>query len=299
MANSIALSKIYLSLLDAVYKEGAKTAILDGNNTLVRDGATASSILLPKTTIQGLGDYSRNNGFVNGDVVLTWETHTLTQDRGRSFQIDSMDNQETAEVAFGTLASEFLRTSVIPEVDAYRFMTMASNAGNAATPATLTKSTVGTAIDTATEIMTDAEVPQEGRLLFVSPTVYTFLKQSDLYVRNINDGNGNVNSNVGTYNNMPVIIVPQSRFYTEITLLNGGTGEEAGGYVKTVSTGKDINFMIVHSGAALGVKKHITPRVFAPDVNQDADAWKFQYRIYHDLFVPDNKNAGIYLHNKE
>lgn len=300
MANSIALAKIYLDMLDAVYKEGAKTAILDNGGALVRETASANTIMIPKTTIQGLGDYSRNTGFAAGDVTLAWETHTLTQDRARSFMIDAMDNQETAEVAFGTLAGQFLRNSVIPEVDAYRFATMAANAGNSAT-LTLTKSTVCTAVDTATEVMNEAEVPQNDRVLFVSPSVYTFLKQSDLFVRNILPATSAtaLNTNVESYNGMPVIVVPQNRFYTEITTNDGTTaGQEAGGYAKTAVTGKDINFMIVSLSAVIGVTKHVAPRVFSPDVNQDADAWKFQYRIYHDIFVPENKVDGIYLHNK-
>ena len=77
-------------------------------------------VRIPKMTIQGLGDYSRTSGFVDGDVTLTWETHSLTQDRGRSFQIDNMDNMETIDTAFGQLAGEFIRTKVVAEIDAYR-----------------------------------------------------------------------------------------------------------------------------------------------------------------------------------
>jgi len=115
MANSIALAQVYLALLDEVYKEAAKTRVLDAPAALVRQGATANTILLPKTTLQGLGTYGRNTGFVNGDVTLAWQTHTLTQDRGRGFQVDSMDDLETIQTAFGTLASEFLRTKVVPK----------------------------------------------------------------------------------------------------------------------------------------------------------------------------------------
>ena len=40
------------------------------------------------------------------------------------------------------------------------------------------------------------------------------------------------------------------------------------------------------------------PRIFSPAVNQDADAWKFQLRLYHDMFVLKNKTKGIYVHKK-
>lgn len=299
MANSISLAKIYLAILDEVYAASAKTAILD-NDTLVRQGANANEVLIPKITLQGLGTYGRNTGFVDGDVTLAWETHALSYDRGRSFSVDNMDNQETINTAFGTLSGEFIRTKVTPEVDAIRIARLAAKAANAATPATLTKSTVLAAIDTGTKVMDDAEVPMEQRILFVTPEIYQFLKQADLVVRNFNANTGGaINNEVMAINNMPVVVVPQTRMYTALTLYDGSTaGQEAGGYIKNVATGKDINFLIVHKPSVMGVKKHIAPRIFAPDVNQNADAWKFQYRIYHDLFVPDNKTAGIYLHNK-
>lgn len=298
MANSIALAKVYLGMLDEIYADSAKTAVLD-NPQMVRDTQTAGTVMIPKITMQGLGSYGRNAGFAAGDVTLAWETHTLTQDRGRSFQVDAMDNTETIDVAFGKLAGEFVRTKVTPEIDAYRFATMAGLAGNVATPATLTKSTIWTAIDTATETMDEAEVPAEGRILFINPANYTFLRQSDNFVRNVQvQGMGNLDSNIETYNGMRVVVVPTTRFYTKIDLYDGTTaGQEAGSYIKNAATGKGINFMIVSPAAVLGVKKHITPRIFDPATNQDADAWKFQYRIYHDLFVPDNKTDGIYLHN--
>ncbi len=70
--------------------------------------------VIPKMSMDGLGDYSRSGGFVGGDADLTWQTHTFSQDRGRAFQVDNMDNEETAGVAFGKLAGEFIRTKVSP-----------------------------------------------------------------------------------------------------------------------------------------------------------------------------------------
>jgi hypothetical protein len=101
------------------------------------------------------------------------------------------------------------------------------------------------------------------------------------------------------YDNMKLVRVPRTRFYTQITLQDGTTaGQEAGGYVKTASTGRDLNFVVVHPSAVLSPVKINAPRIFSPEINQDADAYKFQLRIYHDSFVFDNKVDGIYAHNK-
>ena len=61
------------------------------------------------------------------------------------------------------------------------------------------------------------------------------------------------------------------------------------------STSYPINFMIVHPSALVQVTKHVAPRIFSPEVNQEKDAWKFDYRIYHDIFCYENKAKGIYL----
>ena len=300
MANSIALVSKYLAVLDAVYKASAKTDIFEAPADVYQETKQANAILLSKLALQGLGTYGRNTGHVSGDATLTWETHTLSYDRGRSFQVDAMDNQETFDIAFGRLAGEFIRNYVTPEIDAFRIAKMAGLAGNSATPATLTKSTVDEAIEAGMVVMGEAEVPVVDRVLIVTPTVKSLIRQSDMYVRNLSaNATDGVDNRFDMYNGMPVVEVPQTRMYTAITLYDGSTGgQEAGGYIKNVATGKDINFMIVHRPAVLGIKKHVKPRIFSPDVNQSADAWKFDYRIYHDLFVPDNKTDGIYLHNK-
>ena len=70
MANTIALRKQYSTLLDEVYKLSSLTSVLDGPNELVREGANANEILIPKLSMQGLANYDKNSGYVSGDVTL-------------------------------------------------------------------------------------------------------------------------------------------------------------------------------------------------------------------------------------
>lgn len=294
MANSIVLAQKYLPMLDEVYKASAKAAILDATKIDIVGGNTVKVF---KTSMDGLGDYSRNDGFVNGDVTGSWETMTLTKDRGRSFQIDRMDNEETLDMAFGTLAGEFIRTKVVPEVDAYTFAKMAGttdiSTGTAA-DITVGTSDVPTFIEEAERQMNEDEVPSEGRILFISETAYAALKAK--VDRTTLNGDGGIDRGIVTYDGMRIIRVPQTRFYTGITLKDGKTsGQEAGGF-EQADGAYAINFMIVHPSAVCKVVKHVLPRIFTPDENQKADAWKFDYRLYHDMFVYENKVKGIYLH---
>jgi hypothetical protein len=287
MAQSIALAQKYQPILDEIYKFASLTARMDAPTKPV-NFAGANVVKVFKTDVIGLGNYSRSAGYPKGQIVGTWETLTLSKDRGREFNIDRMDDEETLGMAFGTLAGEFMRTEVIPEVDAYRFAEYADNAANGTT-GTLTKNTIVAALDTAKAALNADEVPPEGRLLFISDAMLSNLEQA--LSRQWGSDNG-IDRRVQTFDGMPVIMVPQARFSTEVTL-NAGAAVDAGGYA---ATGENINFMIVHPSAVLQIAKHENLKIFTPDENQDMDTFKVQYRLYHDAFVYDNKADGIYAH---
>ena len=289
MPNSITKFKKYIDLLDEVYKESSKTAILDGDATLVRAGANANEIVVPKLSMDGLADYSRNSGYVKGDVTLTNETVQFNYDRGRKFDVDAMDNEETAGLAFGKLSSEFIRTRVVPEMDAFRFATYAGTTGiSKATAATYsTGADWLAALQEAQSTMDNDEVPEENRILYITPTGYNAVMNVDT-----------TKSKEVLASFSQIIKVPQSRFYTAIELKDGTTsGEEAGGYAKATA-GKDINFMIIHKPALLQYPKHVVNKVISPEQNQESDGWLFFYRAYGLADVYENKVAGIYLSNK-
>lgn len=303
MANTIGLAQNYLVLLDEVYQVGALTSILDAPPMLVREGMNYRTIHIPQIAMDGLGDYSPTTGFVNGNVTFTWVSYTFSQNRGRKFVIDLVEDMETINQVFVNTAAQFMRTKVIPEIDAYRLSTIAAQAqsGNIASPGDLTAATALEAIDTGMQIMADNEVGMENMVIFISNEVKTHLKQSDQIERNfqVQMMNGMVMRNIMGLDGVPVVPVPRGRFYTNITLQDGTTsGQESGGFVKNATTGRDINFMIVDKAAVFGIKKIAVPRVFDANTYQDAHATAYDFHLYHDMFVFNNKRNGIYLHNK-
>ena len=292
MANSIALAQKFLPILDEVYKREALTSRLDAANGEIQ-WIGADTVKLFKTSVPGLGNYNRSTGYPHADLTSTWETLQLTKDRGVDLIVDRMDNEETLGMAFGTLVGEFMRTQVVPEIDAYRFAVYAANAGTKANAdITVGTTDVPALIATAEQVMGDAEVPREGRILFISETAYNGLQNK---ITRYLDNQSAVSRMVESYNGMEVVRVPKGRFSTAITLYDGSANF---GFVPTASTGYEINFMIVHPSAVKNAVKLALPKIFSPDENQSADAWKFQYREYHDAFVLANKVNGIYLHRK-
>lgn len=285
-----------LPLIDEVYKKEAKTSILEAPAELVRATMDANVYKIAKLALVGLGDYSKTTGFPAGDVTLDWETHTFENDRGRRFSIDRMDDVESFGLVSGRLVGEFVRRYVIPEVDAYRFAKIAQNHGNGLTAsATLSGSTTKTALDTAIVALQENEVDDGRLVIFATPTVAQYL--SDNITRTVLNGENNVNNIVETYNGIQIIRVPQTRFYSEITL-NAGATANAGGYTKTASTGKDINFIVMDKTASVNITKANVGKLFTPDQNQIKDAYQFDFRMYHDSFVNDNAKDGIYVHTK-
>lgn len=288
MANSIALSKVYTNLLDEVYQQSSLTAVLESDATLSRQGANANEIVIPKLSMDGLADYDRNSGYTNGNVDLSWETVKFNYERGRSFQVDNMDNEETQNIAFGRLAGEFIRTKVVPELDAFRFSTYASATGVGLATGTLaTGVDVINALRTATSSMDEAEVPMEDRHLFITPTLLGLVEDLDT-----------TKSREVLSRFASITKVPQTRFYSAIELLDGKSpSEEKGGY-KKAELGVELNFEIIHKPATLQFTKHAVPKIISPEMNQDADAWKYGYRNYGLCDVYENKTAGIYVHKK-
>ena len=296
MSNAITTITKYLPLLDQVYAVASVSAILDTPNALVRETADAKTVLIAQTSMSGLGDYSRADGFVSGDLTLTWKPYTFEYDRGRTFQIDAMDDMETMGLAFGSLAGEFVRVKVTPEIDAIRFAKYATNAGTTVA-ATLTNKTTVSAIATAEVEMEEKEVTLANCVLFMTPTVYGYVKDDTEHFQRTLVPSENPNRNFGSFDEMPIAKVPQTRFYTAVNTLSGKEGEVAGGYAKAEGA-KDINFMIIDRASVIQLIKHGKIRVFDPDTNQSADAYKVDYRIYHDAWVLDNKKNGIYCHTK-
>ena len=231
MANAITLAKTFIPILDKIYKRASLTSVLDGNPELVRQGASYNEMIIPKISMQGLADYSRNGGYVNGDVTLTNETVRCNFDRGRMFQVDTMDNLETAGIAFGQLSGEFLRTKVGPELDAFRFAQYAGASGISKISAGATLAdgaAVVTALRAGVNKMDEDEVDPNNRYLFITPTLYGMIRDLDT-----------TKSKEVLETFAGIVKVPQSRFYTAIDQYDGTTSsEEAGGYVKDPSSSR-------------------------------------------------------------
>lgn len=290
MANTIEYAKVFQKELDRQVVEGSTSGWMEENaSQIIYNGG--SEIKLPKMSLQGLGTYSRGDGYVNGAITYAYETFNLTQDRGRRFRIDAIDVDESG---FGTaaanVAAEFQRTKVIPEIDAYRYSKLATNAG-------VKKTYTPGKADVMSELLSQlCEVRDncgdEGDLVIVmNRRVYDKLMLSEEVAHTVETTSfkqGDIELNVKSINGVPVIPVPSGRMKTAYTFKTSGDGgfEPAAG-------AKDINWIICPKTAPIAVSRTDNVKIIAPEANQFADAWDIDYRKYHDLFIPDNKKQLI------
>lgn len=321
--NNIELSKIYLPLLDEVYKETSKTSILEGDEVTVKKGQNGE-IKIAKLDMDGLGDFSRNDGYTKGSTSFVWETIKYDKERSQDLRIDRLDDEEALKTPFARLSGEFIRTKVVPETDAARIAKICSTDGITSVKGKLeTGDDVVKSLRNCSNTMDELEVPTESRILFITPTHRAMIDDLDT-----------IKSKAVLSKFSAIIEVPQTRMYTSVTLNDGKTNYgfkvSEGSYVKTTDTevdssktyytesggtytevasptksglsnyyelvgkGYPVNFLCVEKSAVVcAIDQYI--KYFTPDQDQQGDSHVFKYRnnnLYAHCY--ENKLAGIY-----
>ncbi len=302
--NVLDYAKIFMDQLDKQVVAQATSGWMEANAGLVKYNG-GDEVKIPIISMDGLGDYDRTNGFAEGAVSLNYETKKLTQDRGRTFQLDRMDVDETNFVATAAnVMGEFQRTLVIPEIDAYRYSSIATQAiekeaavhgyeADAATILSKLKEDIYAIYDIAGEIPLVITMNMQIAAILENST--ELAKQLSV----IDFTQGDIKTTVRGIDNNPIIKVPSMRMKTKYQFLDGKTeGQEAGGF-KPDDTAKSINWIITPRTAPIAVSKTDKIRIFEPDQNQKADAWKLDYRKYHDLWIKDNQLKAVRVNIKE
>lgn len=297
--NTLQYSQQFQTVLDAQMLAGATSAFMEANAGQVKyDGG--DTVHIPEISMQGLAKYDRDEGFNQGSVTLKFNPYKMTQDRGRTFQLDSMDVNETNFVATaGTVMGEFQRTQVIPEIDSYRYSkisALATAENKVTTGFTPAVATILEKLEAEITEIQDVVGEDEGLIIVMSTKLRTILNNADKFNRYLNVAefkNGSVNTTVKSFNDIPILGVPSARMKTAYVFNDGKTANQQAGGFKADTGAKDINWIIMPQRAPIAVSKTDKVRVFTPELNQKADAWKIDYRKYHDLWIPKNRFAAI------
>lgn len=318
MANYFSTIQKYLTnTVDTVFAMESKTALLEnGQKWIDLNFSEAGYVKVLSILMDGLSDYYRVNheakanssayahdnsnnsagardGYRRGNTSATWELFKLEYDRGRQFLVDNMDNEEMAGQVIANLLTEFVRTKVVPEVDAVRFSKITSKCnstlGNLKTE-TINANTILQNFNSAFEWLTEHEVPQDEQVIYISPAVETLLLNSTELTKFITQGDfqseKGITFHLKAYMGRPIVTVPSDRFYTNITVGDNGYYPSA--------TSKVINYLVCSKKAIVPIVKLNKSKIWTPETQDDFDGFKVNLRIYHDVIIPKNKIVGCY-----
>lgn len=305
--NTLETATLFQNSLDKMAVRTMTTGWMDKNSGKVKYHGGAE-VKIPKMSVQGMGDYDRDEGYAQGSVTLTYETRTMTQDRGRKFQLDAMDVDENSFVTTAaSVMGEFQRVYVVPEIDAYRLSKIATLAINAKKAGMVqygyTPGATGTsALRKAKEgIAAIRSLGYNGSLVIHATDDFILELEMEISgkITAVDFIKGGIKTKVPSIDGVPIISTPSNCMVTSISMRDGRTdGQKEGGFTKGTSA-LNANFIILPVDVPIAVTKQDKMRIFTPDNYQKANAWSMDYRRFHDIWVLDNKLDSIYVSIKD
>ena len=291
------IEKTLPGIVDKVFALNSLTDSLIGGSEIKLDFLDAKTVKIFMLASTGLYDYARGgHGSSNtrGSAKSTTETFTLTQERYSEIPLDKLDTLDDGETVLGHLASEFIRTKVVPEFDTYRFSKLASYCsatfGNLVAES-ISANTIISKFNAAFKWMAEQKVPESDQVIYVNPTVMEQIRNTTELAKRLHqsDMDKNVKFAIEEYENRPIVVVSSDMFYTNAQT---GTG------IYPSSSSKVINFLVVSKKAPIIVKKLDYAKVFN-SVDQNGSylgyvGYLLTNLYYHDLFVPENKKVALY-----
>ena len=282
--NSIENAVKYSSELDKMFAQKSVTGFF-ADNALAAKFVGAKTVIIPDVDFQGLADYDRDTGFTKGAITVSNSSYTMSMDRARSLQIDREDMDETgiANLA-GKILGEYVRTKVVPECDAY---VLSKLAGLAVTRSNTIDGDVTKPFEALCKLINEVQSLvgyDEELVAFVDNYMFAAFQNSTEIAKLITVSDfkqGDISLKVKSINGVTIIPVASERMKTAYEFHDNG--------FRPADKSREIYMLVAPKTAAHLVKKTETMRIFTPEQNVDADAYKFDYRIYYDVFV--NKNG--------
>lgn len=276
---AIALTELFAPYTDEIFVNESKKTLLT-NNDFTWTGA--HTIFIYKVNTVPMTDYSRapvkgftgsRYGEING-LDAGVEEFTLRKDRSFTFAIDKLDEDETLQqLQAATALARQQREMVIPEVDTYVYNVMCEKAGHKPSAVELTAENIYLEIIKASAALDNAEVPEAGRVLLVTPDVFLMMKQCKEIV-------------------METVIGDELRALGVISNLDGCNVVK----VPANRLPRKFGFMIAHPSATVAPTKledykiHVDP----PGISGSL----VEGRVVYDAFVLENKAKAIYYQER-
>ena len=249
----------------------------------------AQTIKLPRMTVSGYKDHTRTIGYNAGSLSNDWEAKKLAHDRDIEFWIDPMDIDETnLTLSMANIQNTFETEQAIPEKDSYRFSklhTELTTYSGRIDTTVVTAANFLEVFDAEMAIMDEAGVPEEGRILYVTPTMRKIVKEAEGIQRMITVNTpSTINRKVHSLDDVTIKMVPAARMKTKYDFTEGCVAAE---------DAKQINWILIHTSCVVCRDKYSYIKLFTPGTDsRTADGYLYQNRCYGDLFLLEKKVEG-------
>ncbi|MBT2287982.1 capsid protein [Paenibacillus albidus] len=280
------------SFLTVLQQKYTKELTSSGLTTANANFVNAKTIKIPRLDVAGYKNHSRSGGWNRQAVSNDFELKVLTFDRDVEFYVDAMDVDETNQILSAANTTNVFETEqAIPELDKYRYSKIYSDyvaLGKVPDTTLLDVTNALKVFDQLMQNMDEAEVPEEGRILYVTPTTKTLLKQAQDMQRfiSVQANNGTIDRAVRKLDDVTLVSVPSSRMKTVFDFTNGA--------VPGVGA-KQINMILIHPQCVLAPIKHTAIYLWEPGSHPGGDGYLYQNRRYTDLFLIERKAAAIQI----
>lgn len=270
--------------------QGSITAELETPSV---DWKGAKSFSVTTLSVGGYKPHTRDKGFNSGTVSNDKKIYTLEFDRDIEFYVDKADVDETnQELSAANISRTFITEHATPEMDAYRISKMATAAitnGKFKAEEDITNENVVSKLKAA--ILPVRKYGANNLIIYVSSEVMDALERAKDFTRNITVTQTNdIDTRVTSLDGVKLVEAwDDTRFKTKFDFSNS--------FVKA-GDGKDINFLLVAKPAIIAKAKFNSIYLFAPGQVGQGDGWLYQNRLYHDLFVMEQKKDGLYVSHK-
>ena len=278
----------FTDLLQQKYAKELCSDALTKSNQQVKF-LNAQVIKLPRMTVSGYKDHTRTPGFNAGTLSNDWEAKKLEHDRDIEFFVDPMDIDETnLTLSVANIQNTFETELAIPEKDSYRFSKL--HAELVAFTGRINNVVIDAvnfleAFDEEMSIMDEAGVPEEGRMLYVTPSMNKIVKTAEGIQRTITVNTASsINRKVHSLDDVTIKMVPAARMKTAYNFTDG--------CVPAVGA-KQINWILIHTSCVVCRDKYSYIKLFTPGTDsRTADGYLYQNRNFGDLFLLEKKVPG-------
>lgn len=263
------------------------------SNSRVR-WVNAKTVQIPRIDVKGFEDTDRDKITpFSRRVDNDWETMTLEHDRTFQTLVDPQDIDESnMAVTIANITSVFNSEQKIPEMDKYMASKLHAELSRLGGTLDTTVPKVDNALDIydgLMEKMDEEEVPEEGRILYVTPAIHRMLKNAEKVQRifDVQTSGGAINRAVRSLDDVKVVKVPSARMKTAYDFTDGA-----------VSDGQQINMILVHPSALVAPQKYDMVSLDEPSA---ATGGKYLYfeRKYWDVFIFERKVSGVKMNVEE